>query len=159
MVKFWSRNDGFTIHTDKAYLHMDMISDFLLATYWGEGLSKESIKKSIENTPLCYGIYKGNPAEDQNVQQVGFARVITDFTRFAWLSDVFILPKHRGKGLSKWLMEIIVTTPELEGTAFHLATKDAHGLYKQYGFSELMSPENRMERLINIAVIEKNIRS
>jgi GNAT superfamily N-acetyltransferase len=156
MPKMWVRDDGFTIHTDKKHLEMNVIYEFLTNSYWANGMSKEILKKSIDHTPLCYGVYEGNPEDDENVRQIGFARVITDFTRFAWLSDVFILPEHRGKGLSKWLMNIILSNPDLEGTSFQLATKDAHGLYKQFGFQELKSPENRMERPINLELIKKN---
>jgi GNAT superfamily N-acetyltransferase len=148
-IKEWKRDDGFAISTNKELLDLELIFQFLSGTYWAKGLSKKILLKSILHTPLCYGIYN-------DTKQVGFARVITDFTRFAWLSDVFVLPEYRGKGLSKWLMEVITTDPHLEGTSFQLATKDAHGLYKQFGFLELRSPESRLERPINQEVIEKN---
>jgi GNAT superfamily N-acetyltransferase len=148
-IEEWKRDDGFTISTDKEKLDLEVIYRFLANTYWAKGLSKKVLLTSIQHTPLCYGIYKDS-------KQVGFARVITDFTRFAWLSDVFVLPEYRGKGLSKWLMEVITTDPHLEGTSFQLATKDAHGLYKQFGFQELRSPESRLERPINPEIIEKN---
>jgi GNAT superfamily N-acetyltransferase len=148
-IKEWNRDGGFTISTNKELLDLEMIYQFLTDTYWANGLSKGVLLKSIQHTPLCYGVYKDS-------KLVGFARVITDFTRFAWLSDVFVLPEYRGKGLSKWLMEIITTDPELEGTSFHLATKDAHGLYEQFGFRELSSPESRLERPLNPDIIEKN---
>lgn len=148
-IEKWKRDDGFTISTDKEKLDLEVIYRFLANTYWAKGLSRKVLLTSIQHTPLCYGIYKDS-------KQVGFARVITDFTRFAWLSDVFVLPQYRGKDLSKWLMEVITTDPYLEGTSFQLATKDAHGLYKQFGFQELRSPESRLERPINQEVIEKN---
>jgi GNAT superfamily N-acetyltransferase len=156
-IKEWKREDGFTISTNKEYLDFEVIHPYLShESYWAKGISKDILIKSLENTPSCYGIYKGDPSTQDEAVQVGFARVITDFTRFSWLGDVFVLPDYRGKGLSKWLMHVITTDPDLEGTSFQLATKDAHGLYKQFGFQELRSPESKMERPINWKIIEKN---
>jgi GNAT superfamily N-acetyltransferase len=149
-LKEWKREGGFTISTNKELLDLDVIFQFLSQSYWAAGLSKKVLTQSIQHSPICYGIY------DRNSSQAGFARIITDFTRFAWLSDVFVLPEYRGKGLSKWLMEVITTDPQFEGVSFQLATKDAHGLYKQFGFTELKSPEMRLERSINLGLIQKN---
>lgn len=89
---------------------------------------------------MAFGIYRDGA-------QVGFARVITDYATFAWIADVFILPEHRGQGLSKWLMEVILSHPELQGfRRWVLATKDAQGLYAKFGFKELLKPDRWMER-------------
>ncbi|WP_141432927.1 GNAT family N-acetyltransferase [Bacillus sp. 03113] len=141
----WTK-DGFAISTDKNFLNIDVIHDFLSKdSYWVKGITKELVKASIENSILCYGVYEGNPANG-SAKQVGFARVVSDLVRFAYLCDVFILPEYRGQGLSKWLMGTITEHPKLKGTGFMLATKDAHGLYAQYGFKPLDQIEKRMAR-------------
>ena len=129
----------YTISTDKKQLDIDLIRKFLDTSYWAAGRSVETIRRSIENS-IPFGVYKGN-------QQVGFARVITDYATFAWIADVFVLEPHRGKGLSKWLMEVIIAHPDLQGfRRWVLATKDAHELYRRFGFTELTRPERWMER-------------
>ena len=131
--------DGFTISTDKARLDVPAIHDFLAHfSYWARNVPLSTVQKSIENS-LCFGIYDGN-------KQVGFARVITDYAVFAYLADVFILEAYRGRGLAKWLITCIVSYPELQNLRrWMLATKDAHGLYAQYGFNPLSKPERFME--------------
>lgn len=138
--------NGFYISTDKSLLDIDVIYNFLTNdSYWLKGVTKVLVEASIENSILCYGIYEGNPTSG-TAKLVGFARVVSDLVRHSWLGDVFVLPDYRGRGLSKWLMSIIVDHPYLKGTNFHLATKDAHTLYEQYGFQPLESIEKRMAR-------------
>lgn len=137
MSDHWQRN-GYTISTDKKSLNIGVIHTFLDTSYWAAGRSVETIRRSIENS-IAFGIYKGD-------EQVGFARVITDYATFAWIADVFVLESHRGQGLSKWLMEVIISHPELQGfRRWVLATKDAHDLYRKFGFTELTRPERWME--------------
>lgn len=139
-------NNGFYISTDKNLLDIEVIFKYLSEeSYWLKGITKELVIASIENSILCYGIYEGNPLVG-SPKQVGFARVVSDLVRFSWLGDVFILPEYRGKGLSKWLMSVITEHPNLRGTNFHLATRDAHSLYAQYGFKPLDNIEKRMAR-------------
>jgi GNAT superfamily N-acetyltransferase len=139
-------NVGFTISTNKCFLDTELIHNFLSKdSYWVNGITKELVISSIENSILCYGIFEGNPNVG-SAKQVGFARVVSDLVRFSWLGDVFILPEYRGRGLSKWLMSVITEHPKLKGTSFQLATKDAHLLYAQYGFKPLGQIENRMAR-------------
>jgi N-acetylglutamate synthase-like GNAT family acetyltransferase len=127
-----------SISTDNAKLDLAVIHEFLSRSYWAEGIPLNVIRRSIEHS-LCFGIY-----EDQ--QQVGFARVISAFATFAYLADVFVLEAHRGRGLSKLLMQEIMSHPDLQGLRrFSLATKDAHGLYRQFGFTELARPDRQME--------------
>ncbi len=130
-----------TISTQKEKLNVPMIHQFLSErSYWGKGRSLEAVKKSIENS-LCFGAFDG----DGN--QLGFARVATDYAVFGWVMDVFVLEEHRGKGIGKKLMEAVVNHPDLKGLRrLGLATADAHGLYRQYGFTGLLKPENAMER-------------
>lgn len=127
--------DDFTISTDKTTLSLEYIHQYLSEqSYWAKGIPMHTVKKSIENS-LCFGVYKGS-------NMAGFARVISDFATFAYLADVFIDEAYRGQGLSKWLMEVILAHPELQGLRrFMLATSDAHGLYRQFNFSELANPE------------------
>ena len=132
--------NGFTISTEKDKLDIDVIHSFLNRTYWAEGISKEIIRRSIEGS-LCFGVF-------ENDKQVGFARMITDKATFAYLADVFIIEEYRGRGLSKWLMEVIMSHPDLQGLRrMVLVTKDAHGLYKQFGFTPLINVERWMQIL------------
>lgn len=137
-MREWLRGE-YTISTDKTRLDLEVIHGFLDTSYWAAGRSVETIRRSIEHS-VPFGVYIGN-------QQVGFARVITDYATFAWIADVFILDAHQGRGLGKWLMEAIISHPELQGfRRWVLATKDAHELYRKFGFSELLRPERWMER-------------
>jgi GNAT superfamily N-acetyltransferase len=135
------RRGDFLISTDPALLDVAAIHDYLSnRSYWAEGRSLETVQRSIRNS-LCFGLYESG-------RQVGFARVVTDQTTFAWLCDVFILEPWRGRGLSKWLMDCIVRHPGLQGLRrVVLATKDAHELYRPYGFAPLSSPERYMEKV------------
>jgi GNAT superfamily N-acetyltransferase len=138
MVESWKRGD-YLISTDRSRLNVELIHGFLSTTYWAIGRSRDVVQRSIDNS-LPFGIYKGNDL-------VGFARVVTDYATFAWIADVFVLPEHRGQGLSKWLMEVILSHPELQGfRRWVLATKDAHSLYARFGFISLHRPERWMER-------------
>lgn len=134
------KKNGFTITTEKEKLDIDLIHSFLNRTYWAEGISKETIRRSIEGS-LCFGVYENN-------KQVGFARMITDRATFAYLADVFIIEEYRGRGLSKWLMEVIMSHPDLQRLRrMILATKDAHGLYEKFGFTPLINVERWMHIL------------
>ncbi|WP_375090060.1 GNAT family N-acetyltransferase [Peribacillus sp. RS7] len=141
-------NKGFSISTNKKYLDVDLIHNFLnQEAYWSKGILKETVIKSIENTTLCFGVYKGEIGNEGS-EQVGFARVITDLATHAYLCDVFILPDYRKLGLSKWLMDVITNHSELEGVRrFMLATNDAHSLYKKYGFNQIDNPELFMQKV------------
>lgn len=147
--------DGFFISTDKQFLDVEVIYNFLSKeSYWLKGTTKEVVEASIENSIICYGIYDGNPANG-SAKQIGFARVVSDLVRFSWLGDVFVLPNYRGRGLSKWLIQIITENPKLKGTSFQLSTKDAHTLYAQFGFKPLEQLENRMARPLDWDLINK----
>ena len=138
MHQEWHR-DGFTISADPARLDLDVIHGFLSGSYWAPGIPREVVARSIEHS-LCFGIY-------QEAGQVGFARVITDRATFGYLGDVFVLESHRGRGLSKWLMECIHAHPELQDfRRWVLLTRDAHGLYAQHGWKPIASPKRYMER-------------
>jgi GNAT superfamily N-acetyltransferase len=129
----------FIISTDRERLDLNVIHDFLTNSYWAKGISRELVAQSVEHS-LCFGIY------DAKGWQVGFARVISDHATYAYLGDVFVLESHRGRGLSKWLMECIMKHPELQGLRrWTLLTRDAHGLYSQFGFTPLKTPERYME--------------
>lgn len=138
MPIYETKKNDFFISTDKRKLDVAIIHDFLCnSSYWAKHIPLSVVEKSIANS-YCFGIY-------HNKQQVGFARVITDHATFAYLADVFVLEHYRGQGLSKWLIETIIMDPELQGLRrWLLATRDAHGLYAQFGFSALDKPERIM---------------
>jgi N-acetylglutamate synthase-like GNAT family acetyltransferase len=123
--------ENYFISTDISKLNVDMIYNFLSKeSYWAKGIPRTVVEKSITNS-LCFGVYCD---EDQ----VGFARLVTDKATFAYLGDVFILPGYRGKGLSKFLMQTIHAHPELQNLRrWWLGTKDAHGLYEQFGWTRI----------------------
>jgi N-acetylglutamate synthase-like GNAT family acetyltransferase len=141
--------DGFTLTTDKQYLDSDVIHHFLsVDSYWAKGITLEKVKKSVEKSSICFGMYEGDPAKGE-AKQIGFVRAVTDFVRFAWIMDVFVLPEYRGRGLSKWMMETMVEQSELKDVRkMMLCTYDAHGLYEQYGFQTIDDPEIFMQRKI-----------
>jgi len=141
------RRGSYEISTDPGRLDVAFIHQFLSeSSYWATGRPIEVVRRSIEHS-LPFGIYwNGTPA--------GFARVITDYATFAWIADVFVVPEHRGRGLSKWLMEVILAHPRLQGfRRWVLATKDAQGLYAKFGFEPLLRPERWMERA-GVGVVE-----
>ena len=135
----FERSQGeFTVSTDRARVDLGLVYGFLTECYWAKGITREVVSRSIENS-LPFGVYRG-------AKQVGFARVITDRATFAYIADVFILEPYRGHGLSKLLMQCIMEHPELQGLRrWSLATRDAHGLYSQFGFKRVTSPEMWME--------------
>ena len=134
----WEK-DAFVISTDKQRLQLHAIQSFLVNdSYWARDRTEEQTKKAIENS-FCFGVYLGE-------RQIGFARVVSDCATFAYLGDVFIIEEFRGRGLSKWLMESILEHPDLQGLRrWVLATRDAHGLYEQFGFHSLCFPDRWME--------------
>jgi GNAT superfamily N-acetyltransferase len=138
MTQEWRRGE-YLISTDKRRLDLPVIHNFLTTSYWAADIPIETVKESIEHS-LAFGVYR----EDQ---QVGFARVITDYATFAYIGDVFILESYRGQGLSKWLMEVIAAHPGLQGLRrWVLLTRDAHELYRKTGFTEPKNPERYMEK-------------
>lgn len=135
---FEARRDDYLISTDPARLDVAAIHGYLTRSYWCAGIPREVVERSIRHS-LCFGLYR-------NDAQVGLARVITDRATYAYLCDVYILEDHRGHGLGKWLMETVLSHPWLQGLRrFMLATRDAHGLYEQFGFRPLAEPQRHME--------------
>jgi len=140
MVQEWRKGE-YLISTDKRLLDLSLIHSFLTTSYWAEGIPFETVKRSIEHS-LNFCLYKEG-------EQVGFARIITDYATYAYIGDVFILEDYRGQGLSKWLMQVIAGHPELQGLRrWSLLTRDAHGLYRQTGFTVPQNPERYMEKTI-----------
>ena len=131
MDVYAATKDGFTISTDPALLDIHCIHQYLATeSYWAAGIPITTVEKSIAHS-LCFGMYTAG-------KQIGFARLVTDRATFAYLADVFILPAYRGKGLSKWLMETIQAHPELQQLRrWMLGTRDAHGLYEQFGWKQM----------------------
>jgi GNAT superfamily N-acetyltransferase len=135
----------FFISTDKTKINVDVVYEYLCAeSYWSKNIPRNVVTTSIENS-FCFGVYKKDVAE--KITQIGFARVITDKATFGYLADVFIATPYRGIGLSKWLMEEILTHSELQGfRSWMLGTKDAHSLYEKFGF-KLLEHNKRIMRL------------
>jgi GNAT superfamily N-acetyltransferase len=134
----WKR-DQLLISTNPAKLDVDAIHAFLTRAYWCEGIPRNLVERAVRHS-LCFGLFDG-------VAQVGLARVVTDYTVFAYLCDVYVLESHRNRGLGKWLIECVMAHPQLQGLRrFNLATRDAHRLYAQFGFQPLRQPEAHMER-------------
>ncbi len=149
------RRDDYLISTDPAKLNITAIRGFLARSYWANRRTDEVIVRSIANS-LCFGIYRvtdenedgrpGDMAVAGDPRQVAFARVVTDYATFAWLCDVFVDEELRGRGLGKWLIETVLTHPELQGLRrWMLATADAHELYRPFGFGGLSAPERWMD--------------
>jgi GNAT superfamily N-acetyltransferase len=128
---------GFEISTDRARLDVALVHEFLRTSYWAEGRQRTVVERSIEHS-LCFGVYHGG-------RQVAFARVVSDRAVFAYLMDVFVVPAFRGRGIAKALMRAVLDHPDLQNLRmFLLATKDAHGLYEQFGFGPLPDPQRMM---------------
>ena len=137
-IRHETRNE-ILISTDKSKLDITTIHNFLKTSYWAKNILISVVEKSIKNS-LCFGLY-------ENKKQIGFAKVISDYATSALLRDVFILESYRGQGLGKWLIEHILAYPELQDVPkWLLGTKDAHELYRRYGFESLITPETLMIR-------------
>ena len=129
------------ISTNKSNLQIDVIHRFLTETYWAKGRTIDEVETTIENS-LCFGVYI-------NEEQIGFARIVTDYVVFAYIMDLFIIPEYQGNGYSKLLMKAVIEHPQLKNCGgWMLKTSDAHGLYKQFGFTEIKNPEKVMEKII-----------
>jgi GNAT superfamily N-acetyltransferase len=134
----WERGE-YSISTDPDRLDIDVIHRFLSEdSYWAAGIDRQTVERSIENS-ICFGLYDDS-------RQVGFARVVSDRAAFAYLADVFVLPDRRGRGLGKWLVETVLSHPDLQNLRrFFLGTADAHSLYERHGFRPI-DPSRMMER-------------
>lgn len=135
------RDGGYTASDDASRIDVDYVHAFLTAAYWSPGISREVVARGIENS-IAFGVY------DTSGKQCGFARAITDRATFAYIADVFVDERERGKGLGKLLMRAIMSHTELQGLRrWMLGTRDAHGLYAQVGFEALVRSDRMMEML------------
>lgn len=133
------RRGEYLVSTDPGLVDLAVVHAFLTRSYWSPGISADDVAHSIRHS-LPFGLYRGG-------RQVGFARVVTDYVKMAYVADVFVLEESRGEGLGKLLVEAVLSHPELQGVwRWLLVTQDAHGLYRQFGFAELDRPERYMER-------------
>jgi GNAT superfamily N-acetyltransferase len=130
--------DGYSISSERELVDREAVWAFLTASYWAPGVTREQVDRAIEHS-IVFGLRAADGS------QAGFARVITDFARIAWIGDLFVLEEHRGRGLGVWLVRTIVEHPELRGLSLILATADAHGLYERFGFVET-EPGRMMRR-------------
>ena len=132
------RADGYVVSTDPALVDVDVVHGFLRTAYWSTGIPRATVERSLEHS-LPFGLYAPGG------EQCGFARVVSDRATFAFLGDVFVLPEHRGRALGVWLVECVLEHPELQGLRkWHLATADAHELYRRFGFAAPRTPEAQM---------------
>jgi GNAT superfamily N-acetyltransferase len=132
--------DGYELATDYARLDLRAVHAYLTRSYWSPQIPLEIVERAARNS-LCFGVY-----ESTSGAQVGFTRVVTDYATFAYLCDVYVLEEHRGRGLSKWMMRVVMSHPALAGARrAMLATRDAHGLYAQFGFVVAGKAGNLME--------------
>ena len=144
----WSSPDRrFIISTDRARLDLAVVQDYLAnRSYWVPGIAREKVERAAAHS-LCFGVYEATSG-----RQVGYARVVTDYTLFAYLCDVFVLEDFRGLGLGKWLVQTVLAHPNIPNPRrWLLATADAHGLYAQHGFGPLPAPERWMVKLAEAA--------
>lgn len=138
MFREWRRG-GYVVSTDPGRLDLWVVHGYLEDSYWASGIPLAVVESSVENS-MVFGVYGVSG-------QVGFARVTTDRATFAYLADVFVLEEHRGRGLGRWLVECVLSHPDLQGLRrWMLATRDAHDLYREYGFTELDNPGIFMEK-------------
>ncbi len=151
-LRFERIYDGYLVSTDPAKLDLGAIHGFLAQSYWASTRSREAIERTLAHS-LCFGVYAIGEVDaagtsGEPCRQVGFARVVTDYTTFAWLCDVFVAEEARGHGLGKQLVETVLAHPELQGLRrWVLATRDAQELYRRFGFTDLADPTRWMERL------------
>jgi GNAT superfamily N-acetyltransferase len=137
------QHNGYIVSDDPARIDVNAVHAFLAKSYWAEGIPREVVERSLKHS-LCFGAYT------EAREQVGLARVISDFATFAWLADVYVLDAHRGHGLSKVLMRAVVSHPRLQGLRrFQLVTRDAHNLYAQFGFTPLAHSARHMEKSVS----------
>lgn len=143
------KKGSFLITTDKSKMDLKVIHNFLAnESYWSQNIPFDTFRRSVDNS-LSFGLF-------YTQQQIGFARVVTDYATIAYLGDVFVLKEFRGHGLSKWLMEKVMTHPDLQSLRrWILLTRDAHELYKKYGWTSITKPERWMEKH-NPDVYKKN---
>ncbi len=139
LTQEWHRGD-YTVSTNPRKLNLDVIHEFLSRdSYWAKNRSRSLVERSLEHS-LNFGIYRAD-------RQIGFARVVTDYATFAWLADVFIIEEYRGQALGKWLIETVISFEPLQGLRrWILATRDAHELYRKFGFSVVDQPDQWMEK-------------
>jgi GNAT superfamily N-acetyltransferase len=135
----FARRGAYFLSTDRRLLDVGFIHRFLSEeSYWAPGIPREVVERSIAHS-LCFGLFHES-------QQVGFARMVTDRATFAWLGDVFVIDAHRGQGLGKWMIEALLTHPDLQGLRrCMLGTRDAHGLYERFGFTPPADPSRFLE--------------
>ena len=139
----------FLISTDQTKLDVDVVHNFLTRSYWAAGIPRATVVRAIENS-LCFGVY-------DNAKQIGFARVISDFATYAYIADVFILEPYRERGLGKELMASIMSHPKLQGLRrWNLGTRDAHGLYAQFGFKPVDNPSPIMMEIVNADIYSRS---
>jgi GNAT superfamily N-acetyltransferase len=135
----FARRGPYFLSTDPALLDISLIQRFLSEqSYWAPGVPRDVVERSLKNS-LCFGLFHES-------QQIGFARLVTDRATFAWLADVFVIEAFRSQGLGKWMIESLLRHPDLQGLRrILLGTRDAHGLYAQFGFKPLAEPSRFQE--------------
>jgi|SRR5215469_13884319 GNAT superfamily N-acetyltransferase len=138
-ITAWEQKRGeYSVTSDRARVDFEAVYGYLSRAYWCEDIPRETLARALRNS-LCFSLFEGD-------KQIGLVRVITDYTTFAYLCDVFVLESHQGKGLGTWMMQCVMQHPDLQGLRrWHLTTRDAHALYRKVGFVPLSKPERHME--------------
>jgi GNAT superfamily N-acetyltransferase len=132
---------SYTISDDTTRLDLRAIHAYLSRAYWSAGIPFEIVRRAVRSS-LCTGAF------DAAAAQVGLVRVVSDYATFCYVCDVYVLEGHRRQGLSKAMLAMVMDHPKLQGLRrWSLVTADAHGLYRQFGFSPVAQPERHMERL------------
>ena len=138
------RREGFVLSDDPARVDLDVVHGFLASCYWAQGIPREVVERSVRGA-LNFSLW--TEPGFAGPRQIGFARVVSDLATVAYVGDVFVLEEFRGRGLSKWMMQVVVEHPRLQGLRrWILLTRDAHRLYESVGFRSLAAPERWMER-------------
>ncbi|MGH2616932.1 MAG: GNAT family N-acetyltransferase [Thermomicrobiales bacterium] len=122
----WTNGD-YEIDDERSRLDMDRIVGWLAKSYWARHTPEPAVRRSWQRSGVVFGLYRGD-------ELIGCARAVTDFARFAYLSDVFVEPEYRGHGLGRWLVQTMIEHPDIPAVRWVLHTDDAHGLYGQLGF-------------------------
>jgi len=149
-MPYEQRFDNWLVSDERALIDLDVVQGYLAQSYWSPNITRAQVERQLSHSTFVFGLYRCGPDEPGPLEQVGFARVLSDLCRFAYLSDVFILPRYQRQGLGQRFMQALFAHPEFEGIRrWVLLTGDAHGLYEKFGFGAPKKPQMYMERKLD----------